>query len=37
MNQDQLISYLEEITNYSFEYLKSLTLEELQKIYEKRR
>jgi hypothetical protein len=37
MTKDELISILEMITRYSYEYLKSLSLEELQKIYEDKR
>jgi hypothetical protein len=37
MTKDELISILEMITHYSYEYLKSLSLEELQKIYKDKR
>lgn len=36
MNKDELISVLTMITNYSYAYLKSLSREELQDMYEKR-
>lgn len=36
MNRDEMISVLEMITNYSYHYLKSLTTEQLQKLYEDR-
>ena len=34
MNSDELRAVLAMTTNYSFEYLQSLTQEQLQKIYE---
>lgn len=34
MTRTELISILEMITNYSYEYLRSMTLEQLQKLYE---
>lgn len=37
MTKQELISVLEMITNYSYEYLKSLEEEELQKIYDDKR
>lgn len=37
MTKQELISVLELITNYSYEYLKSLDEEELQKIYDDKR
>jgi hypothetical protein len=37
MKSDELRAILEMITNYSFEYLQSLTYEELLKLYEERR
>lgn len=37
MTKQELISVLEMITNYSYEYLKSLDEEELQKIYDDKR
>jgi hypothetical protein len=37
MTKAELISVLEMITAYSYEYLKSLPLEELQQMYDERR
>lgn len=37
MEKQELISVLELITNYSYEYLKSLDEEELQKLYDDKR
>ena len=36
MTSDELRALLEMITNYSFEYLQSLNLEQLTKIYEEK-
>lgn len=36
MSRDELVSLLEMITNYSYHYLKSLTTEQLRKLYEER-
>lgn len=36
MTKDELITVLEMITKYSYEYLKSLSVEDLQKLYEDR-
>lgn len=36
MSKDELISVLEMITKFSYEYLKSLSKEELEKIYKER-
>lgn len=37
MNRAELISLLELISNYSLEYLKTLSTEKLQQIYEEKR
>lgn len=36
MTKDEYISVLEMITKFSYEYLKSLSKEELEKIYRER-
>lgn len=36
MTKDELISVLEMITKFSYEYLKSLSKEELEKLYKER-
>lgn len=37
MTRDEMISVLEMISNYSYEYLKSLSPEALKKLYEEKR
>jgi len=37
MSRDEMISILEMVTNYSYEYLKSLSPEALKKLYEEKR
>lgn len=36
MTKDELISVLEMITKFSYEYLKSLSIEELEKLHKER-
>ena len=36
MTKQELITVLELVTNYSYEYLKTLPIEKLQELYEER-